>query len=90
MPAGGDLLQRLRTGGVWSSRSDRRGGTDVHEIDHRDGRVRFGECGGDGRERAWSEPRTADLTRQHQSEQPRPPERVDSIRREPTLLVVLP
>ena len=33
---GGDLFQGRRDGGAIARRSDRRGGADVHEIDHGD------------------------------------------------------
>ena len=36
MPAGGDVLEDPRDSGTPSRRSDRRDGTHVHEIDHRD------------------------------------------------------
>src|SRR6516225_2836169 len=52
MTPGGDLFQGRRDGGTIARRCDRRGGADVHEIDHRYRRVRFGERGDDRRERA--------------------------------------
>jgi hypothetical protein len=55
MPAGSDLVQRLFEGGAGSSGEDRRDCTDVHQVDHRDRCVGFGERRDDGRETARSE-----------------------------------
>jgi hypothetical protein len=55
MPAGSDLMQCLFDGGAGSSGEDRRDCTDVHQVDHRDRCVGFGEGRGDDREAAWPE-----------------------------------
>ena len=86
MPAGSDLSQYRLDGGARRSGGDRRDGADVHQIDHRDRCVGFSKRRGDGREAARSETRPAEFGRQHQPEQPGPPERVDSLGREPALL----
>ena len=88
MPPGGDLLQGRRDRGATARGSDRRGGAHVHQIDHGDGRVRFGERADDCRERAGSESGTADIGRQHDSEEPGGTERFYRLRRKSALLVV--
>jgi hypothetical protein len=50
--AGSDLLQCLLKGGAASSGKDRPDCADVHQIDHRDRRVCFGERRRGGREAA--------------------------------------
>ena len=89
MPAGCNLFQNLRNGGTWSSRNDCRGGTDMHQIDHRDRCVRLGKCRDDRRKCAWPKTRTAELGWQRQPKKPDSPEYIDSLGREPTLFIVL-
>ena len=90
MPAGSDFLQRLSEGGARSCGGDRRDGRDVHQIDHRNRSVGFGEHRGNGRKSARSEARPSELGRQGQPEQPGPSERVDGFGGEPAFPVVLP
>src|SRR5271170_6254588 len=89
MPAGGNLFQNLRDAGRWLSRSDRRGGTDMHQIDHCDRCVCLGKCRDDRRKCSWPKTRTADLGGQRQPKKPDSAEDVDGFGREPTLFIVL-
>ena len=90
MPAGSDLLQDRRDGGSRASRNDRRGGARVHEIDHRDRRIRLGERRHHRRETSRSKRRPADLRGKHQSEEPGSSEGGHRLGGKSTLSVVLP
>ena len=90
MPSGRNVLQRLRDRGTRTGRRDRRGGADVHQIDHRDGRVRFGERCDDGRKGPRSQRRAADVGGQHDPQQSGRTERRDCLGRKSGFLVVLP
>ncbi len=90
MPAGGDVLQRIGNGSSGPRRDNCRGGAHVHEINHGDRRVGFGERRGDGRERERAQAGAADLGRQRQPEQPGLPQRLDGLSGEATCLVVCP
>ena len=63
-------MQRLPKGSARSSGEDRRDCADVHQVDHRDRRVCFGERRRDGREATRPKTRSPALGRQGQSEQP--------------------
>jgi hypothetical protein len=89
MSPGADLFKRRHDGGTVARRSDGRSGADVHEIDHGDGCVRFGDRDDDGRERAGAESGSADIGRQHKSQKPSRTQGFYRLRRKSTLLVVL-
>jgi hypothetical protein len=80
MPAGGDLVEDRRDGRTRTSRGNCRGGAHMHQVDHRDRRIRFGKHGRDRRETARPERRSADIGGQRQSEEPRGTQGRDRLR----------
>ena len=89
MPAGANFFQNLCNNRTWSSRNNRRGGTDMHQVDHCDRCVRLGKRRQDRRKCSWPKTRTAELGRQRQPKKPDLTEAMDSFGREPTLFVIL-
>ncbi len=63
MLTGSNLLENLFNRGGSRSRSHRCGGTLMHQIDHRDGCVRFSQYSGDGRKSSYPEAGAAQLGR---------------------------
>jgi hypothetical protein len=55
MPATRNVMERPRHGRTGPGGGDSGRGGYVHEIDHRDRRIRFGKQRGDGRKSAWSQ-----------------------------------
>src|SRR6266566_127342 len=90
MAAGDDFLQQRcnRLSRAWPCRSDRRDAEGVHKIDHRDRSVCFGKGRRDRRKGAGAQTRTAKIRREREREQPRLAQRVDSLGRESSRLVI--
>ena len=80
MPAGGDLFECRRDRGVLAGRGDRRRGADMHQINHRHRRVRFGERADDRGERARPKRSAAHFGRQHDAQKPGGTKRLYRVR----------
>jgi hypothetical protein len=90
MHAGTDLSQCRRHRSARTGGSDRRGGANVHEVDHRDRGVRLGKRRDDRREGPRAKRGSSDLGGEHQPEEPGLSEGSDRFGGEATLLIVLP
>src|ERR1700733_8621238 len=86
----GNFFENLCHSGTWLPRSDRRGGANMHQIDHGDRCVRLGKRRQDRRKCPWPKTRSAELGRKRQAKKPDLTEPLHSFGREPAFFIVLP